>query len=228
MSMIAVNQLTKAFGEDAARVIVVEHASFEVAAGEVVLLLGPSGSGKTTLLSMIGGLLRPTSGEVHINGQSLHHLAGLDSGWRLRSIGFVFQSFNLLPALTATQNAVLPLRLTGTRKRVAERQAHKLLATLGLADHAHLTPRVLSGGEKQRVSIARALLTQPKVLLADEPTASLDSHQGHVAMELLTALARQGQQACLIVTHDRRLRSFADRVLYIEDGHLHSENQATT
>lgn len=218
MTLLTATDVTRVFGEGRTLVTAVDRASFEIDGGEVVLLLGPSGSGKTTLLSMIGGLLRPSSGEIRIDGRAVDELDRTDPSWRLRTVGFVFQSFNLMPALTAAQNIALPLRLGGVKGGVAEERARALLADLGLRDRADLRPSVLSGGEKQRVSIARALLTKPKLLLADEPTANLDGRHGQAAMELLTSLARQGQQACLIVTHDHRLRPFADRVLTIEDG----------
>lgn len=218
MTVLSATDVTRVFGEGETLVTAVDHANLEVEGGEVVLLIGPSGSGKTTLLSMIGGLLQPTSGEIRIDGRPLDELNRSEPDWRLRTVGFVFQSFNLMPALTAVDNIALPLWLSGVRGRVARQRARDLLAELGLRERADLQPRVLSGGERQRVGIARALLTKPKLLLADEPTANLDSRHGLAAMELLTDLSRQGEQACLIVTHDHRLEQFADRVLEIEDG----------
>jgi putative ABC transport system ATP-binding protein len=220
VSVLVASDLTKVFGDPPAAFTAVEAASLSVGEGEVVLLLGPSGSGKTTLLSMLAGLLRPTRGQVTLDGQMIDAKAGSTPALRLRSVGFVFQSFNLLATLSALDNVALPLRLAGVSRRVATQRAAEMLDAVGLASRAGLTPKVLSGGEKQRVSIARALVHHPRVVLADEPTASLDTHQGRIAVELLTSVARQGRQACLIVTHDPRLTSYADRVLAIEDGRL--------
>jgi putative ABC transport system ATP-binding protein len=212
--------LSKVFGEGSSAVSAVTDASLDVAAGEVVLLLGPSGSGKTTLLSMIGGLLQPSRGEVSIAGQRVAGAPRSLARLRLETIGFVFQSFNLLPAFTAEENAALPLRLLGVPRAAARERAAEMLGQLGLGDRLHASPKTLSGGEKQRVSLARALVAEPLVLLADEPTASLDTRTGREAMDVLCASARAGRQACLVVTHDTRLVDFADRVLRIEDGRI--------
>ena len=189
-------------------------------AGDVVLLLGPSGSGKTTLLSMVGGLLRPTSGSVLIGGRALAGAPSDLARLRLGTIGFVFQTFNLLPGFSAIENVALPLRLMGVPGRIAKRRAGDLLEALGLGGRLSASPRTLSGGETQRVSLARALVADPLLLLADEPTASLDTRTGREAMEVLSASARQRRQACLVDTHDTRLIDFADRVLRIEDGRM--------
>ena len=191
-----------------------------VDAGEIVLLLGPSGSGKTTLVSMLGGLLAPSSGTVQIAGVGSLNQGEDAAGVRLRSIGFVFQSFNLLASLTAAENVALPLRLLGVRKSIALDHAATLLNSLGLAQRREAYPGVLSGGEKQRVSLARALVVGPRVLLADEPTASLDTNTGREAMELLRHSVHGGGQACVVVTHDTRLIHLADRVMVIEDGRV--------
>jgi putative ABC transport system ATP-binding protein len=212
--------VTRVFGKGPAAVTAVEDVSITLEAGEVVLLLGPSGSGKTTLVSIMGGLLQPTSGTVFLDERQIDSRDPATPDLRLRNIGFVFQSFNLLPALSVLRNVALPLRLAGVRARDAEPRAARLLESLGLGNRLAVRPDVLSGGEKQRVSIARALVGEPKVLLADEPTASLDTRNGREAITLLTDLARRGSQACLIVTHDQRLADHADRVLRIEDGVL--------
>jgi putative ABC transport system ATP-binding protein len=191
-----------------------------VDAGEVVLLLGPSGSGKTTLLSIVGGLLRPTRGSVLIAGRALAGAPSDLARLRLGTIGFVFQTFNLLPGFSAIENVALPLRLMGVHARIAKTRAGDLLEALGLGGRLSASPRTLSGGEKQRVSLARALIADPLLLLADEPTASLDTRTGREAMEVLSSSARQRRQACLVVTHDTRLIDFADRVLRIEDGRI--------
>lgn len=226
MSVIEARELTRVFGSGESAVAAVTRASMSVDAGEIVLLLGPSGSGKTTLVSMLGGLLTPTRGTVQIEGVGDLHQAKDGAGIRLRSIGFVFQSFNLLASLTAVENVALPLRLIGVRKGTAIDRASTLLSSLGLARRREAYPSTLSGGEKQRVSLARALVTEPRVLLADEPTASLDTNRGREAMELLRRSVHEGGQACVVVTHDTRLLDLADRVMVIEDGRISDREPA--
>jgi putative ABC transport system ATP-binding protein len=220
VSVISAEQLTKTFGQGPNAVTAVNDVNLTVDAGEVVLLLGPSGSGKTTLVSMLGGLLHPSSGTVSIDGNELPRSRADLARLRLMSIGFVFQTFNLLTGYSATDNVALPLRLLGMSGSDATQRARELLAALGLHARAGDTPRTLSAGEKQRVSLARALAAGPAVLLADEPTASLDTKTGRETMEVLTSSVRNGHQACLVVTHDTRLTDFADRVLHIEDGRI--------
>ncbi len=220
MSVVVADGLTKTFGAGPTAVTAVDGASLTVDAGELVLLLGPSGSGKTTLLSMIGGMLRPTLGSVSLHGQPLVGSPRDLARVRLSSIGFVFQTFNLLAGFSAIENVALPLRLLGVSGRDAAGRATRLLDSLGLGDRLSASPRTLSGGEKQRVSLARALAAEPAVLLADEPTASLDTRTGRAAMEVLRSATLSGNQACLVVTHDTRLVDFADRVLTIEDGRV--------
>jgi putative ABC transport system ATP-binding protein len=218
VSVLEARDLTKTFGSGEATVTAVESVNLSVDSGEIVLLLGPSGSGKTTLVSMIGGLLTPTKGTVSIDGIGPLYQRSDMAAMRLRTIGFVFQTFNLLPALTAVENVALPLRLLGVGRRVAIERATTLLDRLGLSHRGHAFPGTLSGGEKQRVSLARALIADPRIILADEPTASLDTHKGREAMELIRASVHQGGQACVVVTHDTRLTDLADRVMQIEDG----------
>jgi putative ABC transport system ATP-binding protein len=218
VSVLEADALTKTFGLGEASVTAVDGVSLSVDAGEILLLLGPSGSGKTTLVSMIGGLLTPTHGTVTIEGIGPLYDRSDMAATRLRTIGFVFQTFNLLPALTAVENVALPLRLLGIGRRGAIERATALLARLGLSHRGHAFPGTLSGGEKQRVSLARALIADPRIILADEPTASLDTHRGREAMELIRASVHQGGQACVVVTHDTRLIDLADRVMRIEDG----------
>lgn len=220
MSVLEATNLTKVFGSGESAVPAVSAASVSADAGEVVLLLGPSGSGKTTLISMIGGLLTPTSGTVRIEGIGSLDQARDLAAVRLRTIGFVFQSFNLLPSLSAAENVALPLRLLGVGRRTADDRAGDLLDALGLSHRRSAAPATMSGGEKQRVSLARALVARPRVLLADEPTASLDTRRGREAMELLRGSVREGGLACVVVTHDTRLMDIADRVMRIEDGRI--------
>jgi putative ABC transport system ATP-binding protein len=220
MTALVAENITRTFGSGAAGITAVDDASLTAHPGEVVMILGPSGSGKTTLLSILGGLLRPTRGTVRIDGALLDPARAETSQLRLERVGFVFQSYNLLPALTAVENVALPLRLRGVRRSSALAEATRMLSALELADRLHARPGTLSGGEKQRVSIARALVGRPRVVLADEPTASLDTRRGREAVELLTSLARQGEQACVLVTHDQRLAEFADRVVELHDGRL--------
>lgn len=192
--------------------------SVEVSRGEVVLLLGPSGSGKTTLLQILGGLLRPTGGTLTLAGQAL---TGLDldalSRLRLQHSGFVFQAYNLFPTLTAAENVAVALDLIGQRGAPAKRRARDLLGEVGLADRADHYPAQLSGGQRQRVAIARALAADPAVVLADEPTAALDSHSGAKVIGLFRRLADQGR-AVVIVTHDNRILKSGDRIVKMEDG----------
>jgi len=220
MSVIEARDLTKTFGAGDSLVTAVTGVSLSVSAGEILLLLGPSGSGKTTLISMLGGLLSPTAGTVQMDGVGALYQTKDVAETRLRRIGFVFQSFNLLPGLSALENVALPLRLLGVPRRVAAARAASLLASLGLSRRSGARPGVLSGGEKQRVSLARALAAEPNVLLADEPTASLDTQTGREAIELLRTSVHRGGQACVVVTHDTRLIDFADRVMRIEDGRV--------
>ena len=213
---IEVKNIVKKFGAFAA----LDGVDLKIANGELLALLGPSGSGKTTLVSMLGGLLTPTTGTVEIEGVGFLHHGSDAAGLRLRTIGFVFQSFNLLGSLTALENVALPLRLLGIRKAAAIDRASTLLSSVGLAARCEAYPGTLSGGEKQRVSLARALVVGPRVLLADEPTASLDTNRGREAMELLRRSVHEGGQACVVVTHDTRLLDLADRVMVIEDGRV--------
>lgn len=195
----------------------------EIQPGQIELLMGPSGSGKTTLLSILAGILTPTAGRVSLLGQEITQMSRAElSRFRLEHIGFIFQGFNLFPALTASENVELALNIQGIRGRKAQSRAATLLELVGLADKAKSRPRDLSGGQKQRVAIARALVSQPKLIMADEPTAALDSHSGHNVVELLQHLAKQMGCTVLIVTHDPRIIDVADRIVYLEDGRLKS------
>ncbi|MEN2745208.1 ABC transporter ATP-binding protein [Sinomonas halotolerans] len=196
------------------------------AAGDIVLIMGPSGSGKTTLLSMVGTLMRPTEGRILIDGQDISALGSADlARLRLRRFGFVFQTFNLLSALTAEENVMLPLLTAGVPRREALERAREALAPLSLGSRLRSLPRDLSGGEKQRVAIARALANDPGLLLADEPTANLDSRTGSEVTLLMCQIACRENRAVVIVSHDPRLRAAAKRVITIEDGRLTHEEE---
>jgi len=226
-STLQVTHLTKRYGSGATEVVAVRDVSLSVAPGEIVLIMGPSGSGKTTLLSMLGALLKPTEGEIRLNGDVISALAeNRLPDIRLKQFGFIFQDFNLLSALTTLENVALVAELAGTKNGLARKKAAALLAELGLAERLNFLPEKLSGGEKQRVAIARALVNDPALILADEPTANLDSKIGHEIMRLLRRIAQEhpakgggaGGRSVVIVSHDQRIRDIADRVLWLEDG----------
>lgn len=213
--------LSRTFGTAPTAVTAVSNASFDVFAGELVLIIGPSGSGKTTLLSMVGGLIGASAGDVAIAGVRLGTLTQPAlTALRLRQVGFIFQSFRLIDALTVAENVELPLNLAGMHRPASHGRALALLDELGMASRADASPRTLSGGEKQRAAIARAFAADPPLILADEPTGSLDSHAGHAAIELLHRAAKEHDKAVVVVSHDPRIRAFADRTFAIEDGVL--------
>jgi putative ABC transport system ATP-binding protein len=221
LPLIETRNLRKVFGHGEASVHAVEDVSLAVSRGELVLIMGPSGSGKTTLLTLMGGLARPTSGSVLIDGEDItavpeSRLVAV----RRTMVGFIFQSFNLWESLSVVENVELPLNMAGVRGRGATAAATALLHASGLDHRLRVRPRDLSGGEKQRVSIARALVNRPRLLLADEPTANLDSRHGRDVMQLLLDVARSGDRAVVVVSHDQRIREIADRVLWLEDGRV--------
>lgn len=209
------------YGQGAVSVPALKGISLAVERGEVVLILGPSGSGKTTLLQVLGALLRPTSGSVRIDGTAIEALPEkARRELRLAYFGFVFQAHHLIPTLTAWENVALALDLIGIRGRSAEARSRALLDELGLGGRADAYPAQLSGGQRQRVAVARACALDAPIILADEPTASLDSASGWQVIQLLAELARQRDRAVIIVTHDNRLRAAADRAISIEDGRI--------
>ena len=219
--VIEAKGVTKVYGDGATAVRALHGVDLNVARGEVLLMMGPSGSGKTTLLSIMGAILGATGGSVKVNGDEIVGRPERDlPRIRLEHIGFVFQGFNLFPALTAADNVALALDVRGVRGREARSRAIAALASVGLEEKAGSYPADLSGGQKQRVAIARALVGDPSVVLADEPTAALDSESGGAVLDLLQHLAHQRNRAVVMVTHDHRAERYADRVVHIADGRI--------
>jgi putative ABC transport system ATP-binding protein len=222
---VSVQDVTKVYGVGPTAFRALDAVSLEVERGEVMLLMGPSGSGKTTLISILGCILRPTSGSVKILGEEVTRLGEKQlPRVRLENIGFIFQGFNLFPTLTAGENVELALDLKGQQGPAAKRRARGFLEQVGLGPKYDSFPADLSGGEKQRVAIARAVATGPQVILADEPTAALDSHSGRTVMEMLRELAHRHGRALVVVTHDNRVLEYGDRVVRIEDGRILSDS----
>ncbi|MEV2215768.1 ABC transporter ATP-binding protein [Streptomyces sp. NPDC050997] len=220
-TMVRVENVHRTFGEGAGAVHALRGVSFEVPRGELVALKGRSGSGKTTLLNIVGGLDAPDEGRVSVDGLDLAEL-GEDDLLALRRdrVGFVFQSFGLIPILTAAENVGVPLRLRRAEVREREERVELLLSLVGLSGHAGQRPGELSGGQQQRVAIARALANSPSLLVADEPTGQLDAETGHSVMELLRAVVHSERVTALVATHDANLLDLADRVLELRDGEI--------
>ncbi|MET7535298.1 ABC transporter ATP-binding protein [Streptomyces sp. NPDC005507] len=219
--MVVIEDLRRSYGTGAAAVHALRGVSFEVPRGELVALKGRSGSGKTTLLNLVGGLDEPDGGRITVDGQDLSGL-GENGLLELRRdrIGFIFQSFGLIPILSAAENVGVPMRLRKADPREREERVELLLALVGLADHAKQRPAELSGGQQQRVAIARALANRPALLIADEPTGQLDAETGLAVMELLRAVVRSEHVTALVATHDAALLDLADRVLELRDGEI--------
>ena len=208
-------------GRGESRTLALRGVDLDVRLGELTLLVGPSGCGKTTLISVIAGLLDPTDGEVEVLGEDLRGLAGgrlVD--FRGANLGFVFQQYNLLPALTAAENAAVPLLALRVPRREAVRRGGEMLVAVGLGDRLGSYPTQLSGGQQQRVAIARALVHEPRLLVCDEPTAALDAGSGRVVMELLRGVAVHPRRAVIVVTHDSRVFDFGERIVHMDDGRV--------
>jgi putative ABC transport system ATP-binding protein len=219
--LVQVSNVHKHFTRGGERIDVLNGLSLTVAKGEFLALMGPSGSGKTTLLNLMGGLDTPTGGSIDVGGASLEKLSGAQlSKWRSRHIGFVFQLYNLLPVLTAERNVELPLLLTSLGKAERRKRAGIALKVVGLADRARHYPRQLSGGQEQRVGIARAIVNDPTLLLADEPTGDLDRKAGDEILDLLQALNREHGKTIIMVTHDPHAAERATRVVHLDKGTL--------
>lgn len=218
---ITISNISKDFpvGDDSIRVL--HGVSADIRKGELTMLVGPSGCGKTTLISIISGILSSTEGEIVLEGQPLSHMSDTKKVlFRRTNIGFIFQQYNLLPALTAAENAAMPLLAAGVAESEAVARARKILEQIGMQDQTEKLPRQLSGGQQQRVAIARALIHNPKLIVCDEPTAALDAKTGHAVMEILRDIASNADRTVLIVSHDNRVYHFADRILEMSDGRL--------
>ncbi len=224
MFALETRDVVKAYGSGTSVTRAVDGVSIGVRSGEFVALVGPSGSGKTTLLAMLAGLLRPTDGSLIIDGQELGRMKDADrTAFRRQKIGFTFQSNNLVPYLTALENVELMLRLNGRLDKAGKARSRDLLDRLGLGDRLNSLPRQLSGGQQQRVAIARALIHEPSVVLADEPTASLDTERAFQVVETFATMIREQCRAGIMVTHDLRMIQYVDRVLQMRDGKLARE-----
>ncbi len=223
MSAIAleVRDIVKTFATDTGSINAVDHVSFSVNHGEFVALVGPSGSGKTTMLSILAALLSPTSGQILIDGQDLARMAETQRvALRREKIGFTFQSNNLIPFLTAVENVELMLRLNNKLDKAGKLRSAELLSRLGLGERLKNLPNQMSGGQQQRVAIARALIHAPTVVLADEPTASLDTERAFQVVQTFAALIHENNRAGIMVTHDLRMCQYVDRILQMRDGQL--------
>jgi putative ABC transport system ATP-binding protein len=213
--------ITKEFGANGNKTLALRGVDVDIYGGQMTLLVGPSGCGKTTLISIVAGLLNPTAGRVSVFGTDLARLTGRRLvEFRAKNVGFVFQQYNLLPALSAAENAAVPLIIGGWNRSKAIARARETLATVGLGDRADNFPSQLSGGQQQRVAIARALINEPRLLVCDEPTSALDARSGQTVMELITEVAVQPGRAVIVVTHDSRVYEFGDRIVEMSDGRV--------
>ena len=225
--LVVLRDLHKTFRRGAEQIEVLRGVDLEISGGDFLALMGPSGSGKTTLLNLLGGLDAPTSGSVNVGGERIDRLSGGRlSRWRARHVGFVFQLYNLLPVLTAERNVELPLLLTHLSRAERRKHVEAALSLVGLTDRAKHYPRQLSGGQEQRVGIARAIVTDPTLLLCDEPTGDLDRKSGDEILDLLRALNTEHGKTIVMVTHDPHAAAAARRTLLLDDGVLQSEKTA--
>jgi len=221
---ISCKKIVKSFGSGDLKVTVLKSVDIEVSTGEFLMLVGPSGCGKTTLISIIAGILPYDSGECHVDGhhyQQMSHKQLLQ--FRAKNIGFVFQSYNLIPTLTIAENTAIPLIIGGMNRHKAVEQALIMLEIVGLDDKSHLAPNILSGGQQQRVAIARSLVHSPKILICDEPTSALDFVTGTKIVELMNNINKQLGTTFIVVTHDNRILKYADRIVHLNDGIIEKE-----
>ena len=220
-TIVKIRDLTKTYAQGEIQVTALDHITLDIAAGEFLALMGPSGSGKSTLLHIIAGVDRPTSGECLVQGVDVTKLNESQlADWRNQNVGFIFQTFNLIPVLTAAENVELPLLLTQLDRRQRRKQVETALEVVGLGDRAKHLPRQLSGGQEQRVAIARALVTDPKLIVADEPTGNLDSHSAQEVLTALQSLRRDAGKTIIMVTHDPKAAAFGTRQIHLEKGEL--------
>ncbi|HXK22329.1 MAG TPA: ABC transporter ATP-binding protein [Myxococcota bacterium] len=218
---VSVRGLTKTYGAGEARVMALRGVDLDVRRGELLMLVGPSGCGKTTLISVIAAILDQSGGEVRVLERDLRMLSERERArFRGETIGFVFQAYNLIPALTAAENAAVPLLIQGVPRSRALERAREVLDAVGLTARADARPAQLSGGQQQRVAIARALVHEPRIIVCDEPTSALDAETGHAVMELLQRVAQSSERALVVVTHDARIFGFADRIAHMDDGRI--------
>jgi putative ABC transport system ATP-binding protein len=220
-NMIEIKNLTRLFRTGGQEVRAVDDMNFKIQEGEFIVIMGPSGSGKTTLLNLLGGLDRPTEGKILVDGENIARFdAETMSLYRRQTIGFIFQSFNLLSLHNALENVCLPMIWRGDKGAIRKERAKKLLASVGLAERLYFKPNQLSGGEKQRVSIARALANNPKIILADEPTGNLDSKTGLEIIKLLKEINQELGVTIIVITHDADIARVADRIIRLKDGRI--------
>jgi putative ABC transport system ATP-binding protein len=220
-NMVEIRNVTKLYQQGEIDVTALNNISLDIRAGEFLALMGPSGSGKSTLLHIIAGIDRPTSGECRVQGVDVARLNESElADWRNRNVGFVFQTFNLIPVLTAFENVELPLLLTYLKSKERRKHVETALELVGLADRGHHLPRQLSGGQEQRVAIARALVTDPRLIVADEPTGNLDAQSAHDVLEILSSLRRDTGKTVIMVTHDPKAAAFGSRSIHLEKGAL--------
>jgi putative ABC transport system ATP-binding protein len=228
-TLVTIRDLHKVYFRGSERIDVLKGVTLDIPQGDFLALMGPSGSGKTTLLNLIGGLDTPSEGAIEVAGDRIDRMSGARlSGWRARHIGFVFQLYNLLPVLTAARNVELPLLLTKLSSAERKKRVQIALSVVGLADRANHYPRQLSGGQEQRVGIARAIVTDPTLLLCDEPTGDLDRKSGDEILDLLQTLNREHGKTIVMVTHDPRAAACARRTLHLEKGTLVEELKEVT
>ncbi len=221
LQAVKLQHISKDFPVGERQVRVLHDISLSIRLGQMTMLVGPSGCGKTTLISILSGILSSTHGEVDLMGTALHRLSDTQKVvFRRQHIGFIFQQYNLLPALTAAENAAIPLTAAGVANSIALAKARTILEQIGMQGQTEKLPRQLSGGQQQRVAIARALVHNPKLIVCDEPTAALDAHTGQQVIQILRDVANDPQRAVLVVTHDTRIYHFADRIIEMSDGRI--------